>query len=164
MSLRYESQWADPARLTLDGPIISVQLGHSADYIGRESLTPSVFPKLDMMVDTGARFTLVETDRLVQLGLFPIRFQEIIGVDQVATDCPVFRMSLVLMMKDRMTGRNTAVRMPMDVLGMATTAAHEPYRGLLGRNFLMNFQFEYSGATGAFSLTRRANSAQSRRR
>ena len=125
---------------------------------------PDSFPKLDMMVDTGARFTLVETDRLVQLGLFPIRFQQIIGIDQVATDCPVFRMSLVLTMRDLTTGRHTAVRTPMDVLGMASTAAHEPYRGLLGRNFLMNFHFEYSGSKGVFSLTRPSESGSIRYR
>ena len=164
MTLRYEGNWADPPRLTLTGPIVSVQLGHSADYAGRESLMPSSFPMLDMMVDTGARFTLVETDRLIQLGLLPIRFQESIGIDQSPTDCPVFRMSLVITMRDRTTGRNTAVRTPMDVLGMASTAAYEPYRGLLGRNFLMNFDFEYSGATGSFALLRRVEGPALRRR
>ena len=118
-----------------------------------EDLAPATFPRLKMMIDTGAACTLIEEQIAITMGLRPVRFEEVIGVDQKPTMRPVFRMSIGLEVGDGMGNNHMAV-FRETVVGMHPPLREEPYVGLLGRDFLRHFQFMYDGPSASFVLQR----------
>ena len=106
-----------------------------------------------MMIDTGAAFTVIEEPLAEALGLRPVRFREVIGIDQKPMERPVFPMSVVLAMHDGL-GTSKSVRFKVDIVGVPTRARDEGYIGLLGRDFLQHFEFLYDGPKARFTLIR----------
>jgi len=139
-----------------------VTLGHVDDYTGIEDAMPTDFPEAKMMIDTGAAFTLLEEETLVELGLSPIRFHEVIGVDQKPHMRPIFRVSIGLVVGDGL-GNNHTVVFRETVTGMPPAVRAEPYVGLLGRDFLRHFEFTYDGPNARFSLARNRNPSPPRK-
>lgn len=142
-----------PWGLVENGPLVAVTLGHVDDYVGMEGRRPTNFPRSKMMIDTGAAFTLIEETIAVRLGFRPVRFREVIGVDQAPSMRPVFRMSIGLEVGDGL-GNNLTVVFKEQVVGMPPPAHPEEYVGLLGRDFLRHFEFTYDGPNARFSLAR----------
>jgi len=105
------------------------------------------------MIDTGAAFTVIEEPLAVSLGLRPVRFREVIGVDQRPVERPVFPMSVVLAMHDGL-GSQKSVRFKVDIVGVPRRARDEGYVGLLGRDFLQHFELHYDGPKARFTLIR----------
>jgi hypothetical protein len=136
-----------------NGPLVAVQLGHEADYVGMEDRRPAAFPNRRMLIDTGAAFTLIDQTIALELGFLPHRFQEVIGVDQQPTERPVFRLTIGLTMVDEL-GRGRFFRFAEDIVGMPPVVRDEGYVGLLGRDFLRHFDLIYDGPNGRFQLVR----------
>jgi len=136
------------------GPLVTVTLGHPNDYVGMESHRPAEFPRRKMLIDTGAAFTLIESSVAATLGFRPIRYREVIGIDQKPTMRPVFRMSLGLEVGDGQ-GNNHTVVFKEQVVGMPDPVRSEGYVGLLGRDFLRHFILTYDGPQARFSLARK---------
>lgn len=154
MIVRHEGECLPrPWGLVETGPLVNVTLGHADDYVGMEDLMPQHFPLAKMMIDTGASFTLVEERVVARLGYRPIRYREVLGVDQKPTMCPVFRMSIGLLMGDRLGNDHTVV-FREDVVGMRAPDDTQAYVGLLGRDFLVHFEFTYDGPKASFVLSR----------
>ncbi|MFT5431363.1 MAG: hypothetical protein ACI9OJ_002058 [Myxococcota bacterium] len=153
MILRHEGEWPPaPSGLVQHGPLVNVTLGHKDDYAGMESRRPAEFPSARMMIDTGAAFTVIEEPLAFSLGLRPVRFREVIGVDRRPVERPVFPMSVVLVMHDGL-GNRKSVRFKVDIVGVPR-AQDEGYVGLLGRDFLQHFELLYDGPKARFSLIR----------
>ncbi|MFT7625065.1 MAG: hypothetical protein ACI9WU_004256 [Myxococcota bacterium] len=141
-----------PWGLVEHGPQVTVTVGHNADYMGIEDLRPEVFPVCKMLIDTGAAFTLIEEDIAVKLGFRPIRYREVIGVDQKPTMRPVFRLSIGLEMGDGL-GNERVVVFREDVVGMPRPTRTESSVGLLGRDFLSHFVLGFDGPNARYSLS-----------
>lgn len=135
------------------GPLVTITVGHPDDYAFVATEPPQTYPRLKMMIDTGAAFTLIEENIPVEQGLRPIRFRDVIGVDQLPAMRPVFRMSLGLEVGDGM-GNNRTLVFKEDIVGMPVPQKPEQYAGLLGRDFLRHFRFVYDGPNARFELIR----------
>lgn len=152
MKLWHEGECPPPPwGLVRAGPLVEVTIGHPDDYLYVDAEPPQSFATRKMMIDTGAAFTLIEEDLPAAQNLRPIRFREVIGVDQRAAMRPVFRMSLGLEVGDD-RGHHTVVTFREDVVGMPPPETPEEYVGLLGRDFLRHFRFVYDGPTARFQL------------
>ncbi len=116
-----------------------------------EDLRPAEFPRHKMLIDTGAAFTLIEDRLAVALGMRPIRYREVIGIDQKAKMRPVFRLSIGLEVGDGL-GNNRTVVFREDVVGMPRPPRDEEYVGLLGRDFLSHFELTYDGPNARYGL------------
>lgn len=104
-----------------------------------------------MMIDTGAQITAVENDLLEAIGLAPIRLIPVMGVSQRSEDCPVYRAGIVIGFGD---GSTNAVELMFesDIVGVRAAPISKGYIGLLGRDFLSNFELHYDGIAGTFDI------------
>jgi len=133
------------------GPRVDVVFSiHPADaqaYLEKGQAPPAVQGSL--LIDTGAESTLVDDGIPTNLGLTPIRFQPIMFGDGRPQDRPVYRMSIMIAMEDD-AGRPHKGSWVGDVVGM--DAAKQGHGGLMGRDFLRHFRFQYDGRAGTFEL------------
>jgi len=103
-----------------------------------------------MMIDTGAQSTIVEKQIATQLGLKPIRFAPMIGVSQKPELCPVYLMSITILVSG--DGMEGSVTFNNEVVGMSSPVRPQPHVGLLGRDFLSHMTLVYEGPKGSFEL------------
>lgn len=136
-----------PVGLVKSGPLMNVRLSY---HPAAEPALPQAPVPARMMIDTGAERTLVEKRIAEQLGLAPIRFDDIIGVSQKAEPHPVYLMSVSFTVADER--RKAGVMFAAEIVGMKSPPTPQPHVGLLGRDFLMRMRFNYDGPQGCFEL------------
>ncbi|MGH9399497.1 MAG: hypothetical protein ACRD00_03950 [Thermoanaerobaculia bacterium] len=143
-----------PGGLAAHGPLIEVTLGpHPADAeaISKSGGNPRSMERR-LLVDTGASRTCIE-DRVAQeLGLIPIRFDPFFGVSGKPAEYPVYRMSIVVAMKENETGPSHQAVFLADVIGMPAPPHLTSHVGLLGRDFLQHVRLVYDGPRGRFEI------------
>ncbi len=123
---------------------------------------PIVSATVPMLLDTGADRTVVEQQVAEKMGLTPIRFAEMRGVNQKPELYPLYLMMLRLHVEDGL--RAGAVDFRAEVVGMPSPPVPQPHVGLLGRDFLRVFYLTYHGGTGRVELTALSELTGSERR
>lgn len=104
-----------------------------------------------LMVDTGAQRTCVNDAVIAGFGLAPIRFDPIVGVSGKPENMPVYRMDIVLTMEnDHGDVAHFAFR--SDIVGTPSAPGAQQHQGLIGRDFLARFRFQYDGPSATFSI------------
>jgi hypothetical protein len=134
-----------PDALVALGPLAQViltpPLTHASQF---DQATNKV--TVQLMVDTGAQRTVIDRAIADQLGLRPIRFEQMVGVSNIPEDCPVYLMSVSIGVGDGVATR--LVSFTSEFIGMSTPAVARPHSGLLGRDFLRFMRVVYDGAGG----------------
>lgn len=111
-----------------------------------------------MMIDTGARFSVVTETVLTGLGIPPIGSTDVRTSLQHVVLRPVYRIIMALEFEDDY-GRQHPVEIPLSVIASPPAPANLPkdmsfrHEGLLGLDFLRRFRFTYDGPTNCFLLT-----------
>lgn len=111
-----------------------------------------------MMIDTGARFSLVTDTVLAQLGVVSIGETDVRTSLQRVETRPVFRIAVGLEFEG-VYGEHHVKSVPLTVIASPpVTAKVSPniqlrHEGLLGLDFLGLFQFTYDGPSGDFRLS-----------
>jgi len=145
-----------PISLVPIGPIINVRfcLPETDAQMRRAVGLPVPDPIAGaILVDTGAEGTHVADDIPQRLGLVPIRFQKVVGVNLIPEDRPVYRMALRLTMEES-SGRTLDTIYDADMIGSPGMIPNQagPLVGLLGRDFLRFVDFHYHGPLGTFEI------------
>lgn len=110
-----------------------------------------------MMIDTGARFSLVTDTILEQLGVVSIGQTDVRTSMQAVESRPIYRVAVGLEFED-MYGEQHVKSVPLTVIASppitVTISPGIPLRheGLLGLDFLQHFRFAYDGPSGEFRL------------
>jgi hypothetical protein len=111
-----------------------------------------------MMIDTGARFSLVTDTVLAQLGVVSIGDTDVRTSLQSVELRPVYRIAVGIEGED-MYGNPHFKSVPLSVIASPpVTVMISPniplhHEGLLGLDFLQDFRFAYDGPTGEFRLS-----------
>ena len=105
---------------------------------------------IKMLVDTGADRTVIQRLIAEGMGLSPIRFDPMVGVNQKTELYPVFMVSMQFCVEDDRTKAHTLF--DADVIGMDPPPIPKPYAGLIGRDFLRHFHLIYNGPKGKVEL------------
>lgn len=114
--------------------------------------------QVPMMIDTGARFSLVTDTVLAQLGVVSIGDTDVRTSLQSVELRPVYRIAVGIEFQD-MYGDPHFKSVPLRVIASPpVTATISPsialrHEGLLGLDFLQHFQFAYDGPAGEFRLS-----------
>jgi hypothetical protein len=140
-----------PEVLVRVGPLVEVTfLPHSSvrDSFVASGDMPQTTVK--MLVDTGADRTVVERRIAEGMGLSPIRFHPMVGVNQKPELYPVFLISLQFCVEDDHGKVHT--HFDAEVIGMNPPPVSKPYAGLIGRDFLRHFHVIYNGPKGKVEL------------
>lgn len=148
--LRHRGDAGSGQGLWLNGPLVNVGLATTqqhADAVGIARTSTQAM----LLVDTGADITCVDDRIPAQLGLVPIRFRPLMGVNGVPEDRPVYRMSILVGMASGSGGMGQA-EFTADVVGLPAPAYATAYAGLLGRDFLAHVRFSYDGPAGTYEL------------
>jgi len=143
-----------PSGLVLAGPLVKVTLGPHPDDAKATAAAGGTPKTIDhyLMVDTGAQSTIVENVIAQALGLIPIRYVQVMGVSGKAEDCPLYRMSITISMKEDGTGVGGQAFFVTNVAGVASPPKPLTHIGLLGRDFLSHVRLLYDGPKGEFEL------------
>jgi predicted aspartyl protease len=136
-----------PLGLVNVGPLVQVQLSHHPAAPPPVPVAPLA---VWLMIDTGAQRTVIEKRLASQLGLTPIRFQQMVGVSQIPEMCPVYLMSVTLSVGG--DGQVLAITFSTEVIGMSSPPQPREHVGLLGRDFLRHMKLVYDGPRGSFEL------------
>lgn len=110
-----------------------------------------------MMIDTGARFSVVTETVLTSLGIPPIGSTDVRTSLQHVVQRPVYRIIVALEFEDEY-GRQFPAEIPLSVIASPPAPASLPkdmplrHEGLLGLDFLRLFRFTYDGPTNSFLL------------
>ena len=154
--MQHTAKWPGGSReLAAKGPLVDMRLTlRSGEIASLRSLGVTVpLTLVRMLLDTGARFTLIEERLLRGLGLRPTGRESVVGISQRTEHYGRYQVQLLLALRDpsaRIVGMH-AVR--ADVLGMPSGALTRDHQGNLGRDFLASCRLDYDGPAGAFSLT-----------
>lgn len=111
-----------------------------------------------MMIDTGARFSLVTDTVLAQLGVVSIGDTDVRTSMQTVETRPAYRVAVGLEFDDEY-GEQHVKSVPLRVISSPpVTVPISPniplrHEGLLGLDFLRHFQFTYDGSSGEFRLS-----------
>lgn len=111
-----------------------------------------------MLIDTGARYSLVTETIIAQLGVAPIDYTDVRTSLQDIVSRPVYRIALGLEFQDEY-GNSHVKSVPLYVIGSppGTVSISQELKlhhdGLLGLDFLQHFRFEYDGPAGDFRLS-----------
>jgi len=114
--------------------------------------------QVPMMIDTGARFSLVADTVLAQLGVVSIGNTDVRTSLQSVELRPVCRIAVGIEGQD-MYGDSHLKSVPLSVIASppVTVAISRSiplrHEGLLGLDFLQHFQFAYDGPAGEFRLS-----------
>jgi hypothetical protein len=134
-----------PDALIALGPLAQVTLTPPLTHASQfDQVTNKAIVQL--MVDTGAQRTVIDRAIADKLSLRPIRFEQMVGVSNIPEDCPVYLMSVSLVVGDGVAQR--VVSFTSEFIGMSTPARPRPHSGLLGRDFLRFMRVVYDGAGG----------------
>lgn len=136
-----------PTGIITLGPLVAVELAPHPSVPSAGIVSPI---PVKMMVDTGAQRTVIEKRLASQLGVAPIRFQQMVGVSQQPELCPVYVVSVTLRVGDNL--QHAEVTFVAEVIGMSSPPTPQEHVGLLGRDFLRHFRFTYDGPRGEFEL------------
>lgn len=139
-----------PGGLILAGPLVEVRITPTAQA-AQAQVASGHTPKgaiIKMMVDTGAERTVVEDQLARSIGLIPIRYVPISGVDQKPVKRPVYRMNINIGMDDN--GKHAETVYIADVVGVPSCPRE--HSGLIGRDFLSHVHFSYNGPKGTFEI------------
>jgi len=141
----------EPGRIGLVniGPLVNVIVKPMAGDAAEASETPEA--ELKMMIDTGAQTTVIDESIPRELNLRPIRYIPIIGVNGNPVQRPVYPMSVSILMADDQR-QEAGITVTMEMVGAPIVNQGQQHRGLLGRDFLSHFIFEYVGPNGTFEL------------
>jgi hypothetical protein len=111
-----------------------------------------------MMIDTGARFSVVTETVIFGLGVAPIGSTDVRTSLQQVVERPVYRIIVGLEFEDEY-GAPRPAQIPLTVIASPPVPANLPkemafrHEGLLGLDFLRTFRFIYDGPTNSFLLT-----------
>ena len=110
-----------------------------------------------MMIDTGARFSVVTETVISSLGVAPIGSTDVRTSLQQVVERPVYRIVVALEFEDEYGAQHPA-EIPLTVIASPPVPANLPkdmafrHEGLLGLDFLRAFRFTYDGPTNSFYL------------
>jgi hypothetical protein len=113
--------------------------------------------RIVMMIDTGARFSLVTEPVLTQLGVAPIGVTDVRTSLQDVVARPVYRIAVGLEFEDEY-GEAHVAKIPLTVIAsppVTATLSRDSslhHDGLLGLDFLRHFTLTYVGPSGDFRL------------
>lgn len=114
--------------------------------------------RVPMMIDTGARFSLVTDTVLAQLGVVSIGETDVRTSMQTVETRPAYRIAVGLEFEDEY-GEQHVQSVPLRVIASPpVTVRISPgiplrHEGLLGLDFLQRFLFAYDGPSGEFRLS-----------
>lgn len=114
--------------------------------------------RVPMMIDTGARFSLVTDTVLAQPGVVSIGETDVRTSMQTVETRPVYRIAVGLEFEDEY-GDQHVKSVPLRVIASPpVTVKISPgislrHEGLLGLDFLQQFRFAYDGPSGEFRLS-----------
>lgn len=141
-------------RLRLCGPIVAARL-RATDFVRDAQLARGTdCPPQDvhLLVDTGALITCVDEYVLNHLGLQPVRYASLYGVNRRSDQFPIYQCVLMLPL-ERKGQQPRMAPFPIEVAGLPHRSGALPnHNGLLGRDFLRSFRFAYDGPSGGFVL------------
>lgn len=115
------------------------------------------FCRVPMMIDTGARFSLVTDTILARLGVVPIGVTDVRTSLQTVETRPACRIAVGLEFEDEYGG-HLVKSVPLTVIASPPVTAKISrdiqlrHEGLLGLDFLGHFRFVYDGPSGEFRL------------
>jgi predicted aspartyl protease len=113
--------------------------------------TPIITANIALLLDTGADRTVVERQVAERMGLTPIRYAEMAGVNQQIDLYPVYLMTIRLGVTG--SGKEGILDFNAEIIGMPSPQTPQPHAGLLGRDFLRGFYSTYNGGSGIADLT-----------
>lgn len=111
-----------------------------------------------MMIDTGARFSVVTETVISSLGVTPIGSTDVRTSLQQVVERPVYRIVVGLEFEDEY-GARTPAQIPLAVIASPPLPTNLPknmafhHEGLLGLDFLRTFRFIFDGPTNSFLLS-----------
>lgn len=111
------------------------------------------FVSIRLMVDTGAQRTFIAKDRLRELGLVPVRFEEFVGLNGQPEEYPVYLARFEFGISDKPMGHAQGViAFDVEAVGMPTLVPECGHQGLIGRDVLSQLRLVYDGPKGAYFL------------
>lgn len=136
-----------PMGLVRMGPLVAVSLSrhHGAQFA--DDVEPV---DVKMLIDTGAQRTAIEKSISTKLGLFPIRYNQMIGFSQIPETFPVFFLDVSIALSEGQ--RTYTATYPMECVGTADSPQNDGISGILGRDFLLHMKLSYDGMKGTFEL------------
>ena len=159
MALKNKGSWdvPDPAgALQALGPFITITAKPTLRFqMLRDSVNTSQNSiDVTLLIDTGARRTCLDQSIIKILNVESVDTILITGVSGQSEMRPLFQMSFDIPMTDDATGKVRTGNFETVVAGIApvATASKLKCHGLLGRDFLQFFRFNYSGPAGTWEL------------
>lgn len=148
MSRIYQNPMRDIVR---EGAMVVAMIGHPHDrhhaILARGEIPPR--QEVRLLVDTGAELSFINEGIARHLDLRFLRSQPIVGLSQKAEVHRVYAAVLHLGF-DKPKPDMTAI--PVALAGMREATGRLQFDGLLGRDFLADFDFAYSGPGHTFAL------------
>lgn len=146
MSSQYSNTLQISSNLEAIGAIIQIEIFKSNDdFLGyyRDKTANIKFHSVPAMIDTGAHITVIDSSFIENLGLSKSeRIYKAKGfggiVDKHSHKCILYNSIC----------KNTGI--PLDVFD--NEFSHEPYKAILGRDFLRDFTLIYDGWSNSFRL------------
>jgi hypothetical protein len=109
--------------------------------------------RCEMLIDTGARHTVVDREIVESLGLRPVATITMFGVGGVVHDCPCYRVLLEVDVPHE-NGRRSTITVKTSIVGMMGCFPQGlRHLGLLGRSSLQNALLQYDGPQGWYHLS-----------
>ena len=159
MTFKYRGNFPseNPAEALMTfGAIMRVRARPSQEcqrLFGREYDPEAVVP-VNLMIDTGAASTCLDEAIMTKLQLLPVRHASVKGVSGIADLRPVFLMSFDIALAEEATDKKKTGIFTTPVRGIPPLGSLFGIQidGLIGRNFLQFFRFNYSGPAGTWEL------------
>ncbi len=114
--------------------------------------------RIVMLIDTGARYSVVTETVIAQLGIAPFGVTDVRTSLQSVQACPAYRVAIGLEFEDDY-GESHIKSVPLRIIGSppvtetVSREIHLRHDGLLGLDFLQHFKFAYDGSAGDFRLS-----------
>ena len=132
------------------GPVLAVEVSQRRAILDERSAGAVSTRMIEMLIDTGASHSVIDSEVLRSLGVFPISMTHVRFALGETTICPVFRVDLLLRLH-RPDGATASFVYPTQVIGRPAPGGLRP--GLLGRDFLSRTRMVYEGDSGRVSLS-----------
>lgn len=153
MKRTYVGRNTDRSALWRAGPVVAalltpgaVDLGELQKRGGGENKT-----QRRLLIDTGADHSMIYQSVATSLSLRPIRTEKVGGINVEPITCFVYA-AAILMPVDEERGGHTMLRVPLSFRSLPDKADPRRIDGLLGRDFLRDFDMAYRGPAGMFTL------------
>jgi len=159
MTFKNKGSWDGPdsaGALQARGPFITITAKPtpSNQMLLAAANLPCNSVDVTLLIDSGARRTCLDESVIKTLYIKPVGMIPITGVSGQSEMRPLFQMSFDIPMTDDATGKVRTGNFETVVAGIApvATASKLKCHGLLGRDFLQFFRFNYSGPAGTWEL------------